>query len=133
MGTDVWSLVRAVAVQPGAEPSCHVLLGYGPIWPAGGSESALTTKVIDRRRNHSDPSSAELKWNRSSPTERRSTRVGTWSHIVDRVAIERRWPVALLVALLVIGPVILPGAVFNLDLVLVPDLDIPAGLLGSRP
>lgn len=56
-----------------------------------------------------------------------------WRRVVDKVVTERRWPVALFVALLVVGPVVLPGAVFNLDLVLVPRLDIPSGFWGLGP
>jgi hypothetical protein len=44
-----------------------------------------------------------------------------------------RWGVPLLAAVVVLGPALLPGALFNLDLVLVPRLDLPNGFWGLGP
>ncbi len=44
-----------------------------------------------------------------------------------------RWAPPSIAALLIAGPVLRPGSVFNLDLVLPPRLDVPAGLWGLGP
>ncbi len=43
------------------------------------------------------------------------------------------WGLPLLTALLVLGPALAPGSLFNLDLVLVPHLDLPNGFWGLGP
>lgn len=43
------------------------------------------------------------------------------------------WGLPLLAALLVLGPALAPGSLFNLDLVLVPHLDLPNGFWGLGP
>jgi hypothetical protein len=53
--------------------------------------------------------------------------------LVRYLFINRRWPLPLVVALVVVGPVLAPGMVLNLDLVLVPQLDIPPGFWGLGP
>ncbi|MEI8239119.1 MAG: hypothetical protein WCI22_06820, partial [Actinomycetota bacterium] len=49
------------------------------------------------------------------------------------IPLAARWGIPLLAALLVLGPALLPGALFNLDLVLVPHLDLPSGFWGLGP
>lgn len=58
---------------------------------------------------------------------------GSIGRVVRAVAVERTWPIALLFALATMGPVLLPGMVLNLDLVLVPQLDVPNGVWGLGP
>lgn len=45
----------------------------------------------------------------------------------------RSWLLPLVVGLVVLGPVLMPGALINLDLVLVPHLDTPSGFWGLGP
>jgi hypothetical protein len=52
---------------------------------------------------------------------------------VRHTVIDRRWPLPLVVAFVVVGPVLMPGMVLNLDLILVPRLDIPSGFWGLGP
>ncbi len=44
-----------------------------------------------------------------------------------------RWPPPTIAALLITGPILRPGSVFNLDLILPPRLEIPAGFWGLGP
>ncbi len=51
----------------------------------------------------------------------------------QRVRVAAEWAIPAVVALIVLGPVLRPGVVFNLDLVLPPRLDTPAGFWGLGP
>jgi hypothetical protein len=47
--------------------------------------------------------------------------------------VRHHWLIPLIAALVVVGPVLLPGEVFNLDLIVVRHLDLPSGFWGLGP